>query len=345
MASTTLKSRVALKIDTSTNWASSSLVLLKGEIAIEQDTRKFKIGDGVSTYSALPYAAGGVSIAHTVDPTTTDNAYEVGTLWLNTTNGRSFICQAVADGSATWIRLANFTDISEAFSNTYDTDQDGVIDKAATIKSGDSFIGVNDEDTSGLWTATKIQTELDGKVDDAEIADMLTKTEAASTYVTLASKGVANGVASLDESGTVPASQLPSYVDDVVEAANFEALPEEGEASKIYVTLDTNLTYRWSGSQYTEISASIALGETTGTAYEGSKGKQNADNIATLQTEMDAVEASIAGLGDLAALDTVSTDVIDAGAVTDEKIATVNANKLTQTPGDYLVFDCGNATA
>ena len=251
----------------------------------------------------------------------------------------------MADGSATWIRLANFTDISEAFSNTYDTNQDGVIDKAETIKSGESFIGVNDADTSGLWTANKIKTELDGKVDDAEIADMLTKTEANSTYVPLSSKGVANGVASLDGNGTVPASQLPSYVDDVVEVANYEALPPTGEASKIYVTLDTNLTYRWSGSQYTEISASIALGETTGTAYEGSKGKQNADNIATLQGEMDAVEASIAGLGDLAALDTVSTAVIEAGAVTDEKIATVNANKLTQTPGDYLVFDCGNATA
>ena len=345
MASTTLKSRVALKIDTSTNWASSTLVLLKGEIAIEQDTRKFKIGDGVSTYPALPYAAGGVSIAHKVDPTTTDNAYEIGTLWLNTTNGRSFILQSVAENSATWIRLANYTDINEAFSNTYDTDRDGVIDKAATIKSGESFIGVNDEDTSGLWTASKIKTELDGKVDDAEIADMLTKTEAASTYVPLSSKGVANGVASLDQNGQVPASQLPSYVDDVVEAANFAALPEEGEASKIYVTLDTNLTYRWSGSQYTEISASIALGETAGTAYEGSKGKQNADNIATLQGEMDAVEADIAGLGALAHKDTVATADIDAGAVTDEKIATVNANKLTQTAGDYLVFDCGNATA
>lgn len=94
-------------------------------------------------------------------------------------------------------------------------------------------------------------------------------------------KGVANGFASLDENGFVPASQLPSFVDDVVEAANFAALPEAGEASKIYVTLDDNKTYRWSGSAYVEISASLALGETTGTAYEGSKGKANAEAIAT----------------------------------------------------------------
>ena len=69
-------------------------------------------------------------------------------------------------------------------------------------------------------------------------------------------KGVANGYASLDGSGKVPSTQLPSYVDDVVEGANLAALPATGETGKIYVTLDTNKTYRWSGSAYVEISAS-----------------------------------------------------------------------------------------
>lgn len=69
-------------------------------------------------------------------------------------------------------------------------------------------------------------------------------------------KGVANGYASLDGSGKVPSAQLPSYVDDVVEGANLAALPATGETGKIYVTLDTNKTYRWSGSAYVEISAS-----------------------------------------------------------------------------------------
>ena len=71
-----------------------------------------------------------------------------------------------------------------------------------------------------------------------------------------AQKGVANGYAGLDSSGKVPASQLPSFVDDVLEYANFAALPVTGETGKIYVTLDTNRTYRWSGSAYVEISAS-----------------------------------------------------------------------------------------
>ncbi len=69
-------------------------------------------------------------------------------------------------------------------------------------------------------------------------------------------KGVANGYASLDAAGKVPSTQLPSYVDDVVEVANFASLPGTGETGKIYVTIDTNKTYRWTGSTYIEISAS-----------------------------------------------------------------------------------------
>ena len=106
----------------------------------------------------------------------------------------------------------------------------------------------------------------------------------AGSYVLASEKGANSGVATLDATGKVPSSQLPSYVDDVIEAANFAALPAEGEAGKIYVTLDDNKTYRWGGSAYAEISASVALGETQGTAYEGSKG-------AALKTAFDAHEA------------------------------------------------------
>lgn len=67
--------------------------------------------------------------------------------------------------------------------------------------------------------------------------------------------GVANGVATLDATGRVPAAQLPSYVDDVLEYADFASLPETGEAGKIYVALATNRVYRWSGSAYIEIAA------------------------------------------------------------------------------------------
>ena len=89
-----------------------------------------------------------------------------------------------------------------------------------------------------------------------------------------AEKGAANGVASLDETGKVPAAQLPSYVDDVLEFDNQEGFPKTGESGKIYVAKDTNKTYRWSGSAYAEISASLALGETASTAFAGDKGKK-----------------------------------------------------------------------
>jgi hypothetical protein len=82
-------------------------------------------------------------------------------------------------------------------------------------------------------------------------------------------KGANNGLAELDGSGTVPSSQLPSFVDDVVECANAAARPATGETGKIYVTLDNGLTFRWSGSAYVEISSSLALGSTGSTAAPG----------------------------------------------------------------------------
>lgn len=107
--------------------------------------------------------------------------------------------------------------------------------------------------------STATQTALDAKLDDSQ-------------------KGAANGLAELDSGGLVPTAQLPSYVDDVIEAANFAGLPGTGATGKIYVTLDDNKTFRWSGSAYVEISASLALGETSSTAYRGDRGKTAYDH-------------------------------------------------------------------
>lgn len=92
--------------------------------------------------------------------------------------------------------------------------------------------------------------------------------------------GAPEGIAPLDRDTKIPAAYLPSYVDDVLEYATRAAFPVTGETGKIYVSLDDNLTYRWSGSTYIEISKSLGLGETSSTAYPGSKGKKNADDIA-----------------------------------------------------------------
>lgn len=69
-------------------------------------------------------------------------------------------------------------------------------------------------------------------------------------------KGAASGYAPLGSDSKIPSTYLPSYVDDVVEGANLAAFPGTGETSKIYVALDSNKAYRWSGSSYVEISGS-----------------------------------------------------------------------------------------
>ena len=109
-------------------------------------------------------------------------------------------------------------------------------------------------------------------------------------------KGAASGVAELDSTGKVPASQLPGYVDDVVEcyvvgstpyAADWLSLKKSGaaltpESGKIYLVISEgeyqNREYRWGGTQYAQISASLALGETASTAYRGDRGKTAYDH-------------------------------------------------------------------
>ena len=81
------------------------------------------------------------------------------------------------------------------------------------------------------------------------------------------------------ENGKVPSSQLPSYVDDVEEYTSQSSFPATGTTGKIYVDTTTNLTFRWSGTAYVVISPSLALGETSSTAYAGNKGAENAKNI------------------------------------------------------------------
>lgn len=104
-----------------------------------------------------------------------------------------------------------------------------------------------------------------------------------SQLIPTSEKGAPNGIATLDENGHVPSSQLPSFVDDVIEYDTFSSFPTTGEGGKIYVDKATNKTYRWSGTQYTEISASLALGTTSGTAYEGSAGLALAESVSGIE--------------------------------------------------------------
>ena len=111
------------------------------------------------------------------------------------------------------------------------------------------------------------------------------KTWANGNFILTTQKGKPNGVASLDGTGKVPAAQLPSYVDDVLEGylhtdgkfykEDSHTTAYTGEAGKIYVdiTAGKNKTYRWSGTTYAEISESLALCTTSSTAFPGDKGQ------------------------------------------------------------------------
>ena len=121
--------------------------------------------------------------------------------------------------------------------------------------------------------------------------------------IPLTQKGANNGVAELDASGKVPAQQLPSYVDDVLEFANVGAFPTVGETGKIYVALDTGKIYRWSGSAYVEISASLVPNDGTltiagGTALTGSgtfSADQSTNETITINADIATQQEAEAG--------------------------------------------------
>lgn len=124
-----------------------------------------------------------------------------------------------------------------------------------------------------VGTALEDKVPKSRKVNGKELTTDITLSATDVSAIPATQKGTAGGVAELDDSGKVPAAQLPSYVDDVLEYTVKSNFPATGETGKIYVETNTNKTYRWSGTAYVEISASLALGETASTAYRGDRGK------------------------------------------------------------------------
>ncbi len=210
-------------------------------------------------------------------------------------------------------------------------------------------------------------SQLDGDVDhrtvsDAEKSTWNGKQDAINDLATIRSradeghaaygwKGNPGGTAELDENGKVLSSQLPSYVDDVLEYPTMSDFPATGESGKIYIAIDTNLSYRWSGSGYSEISPSLALGETASTAYRGDRGKIAYDHAtdpnrlttaknsglykigvterghvsgATPVEKTDITALGIAAVEDIPTVPTISTD-IDADKASNTKTASPKA--------------------
>ena len=198
--------------------------------------------------------------------------------------------------------------------DTAEDDIDAIEEKLGTIEEGANKTVVDSaiSGTSENPVQNKaVKTELDKKVPNTRTVN--SKPLSANIVldaddvgaIPAAEKGANNGVAELDETGKVPSSQLPSYVDDVIEGylssgkfykESAHTTEITGEAGKIYTDLATNKTYRWSGTAFVEISASLALGETSSTAYRGDRGKTAYDHSQAAHAPSNAERNIIVGV-------------------------------------------------
>lgn len=149
--------------------------------------------------------------------------------------------------------------------------------KTVTYTKGDGTTGTITTQDTTYSNATTSAAGLMSKEDKTKLDNLGTLVGSTSVSTQINNKissikGAANGLAELDSNGKVPSTQLPSYVDDVLEYNGKTNFPSTGETGKIYVDSSTNLTYRWSGSAYVEISPSLALGTTSSTAFRGDYG-------------------------------------------------------------------------
>ncbi|WP_335944435.1 hypothetical protein [Pseudomonas sp. G166] len=166
-----------------------------------------------------------------------------------------------------------------------------------TLRSGgqvinDNFTELDQRTTAAQSTADSAAVAASSAGSKADSAQA--KADAA---IPASQKGQPGGVASLDGSGVVPASQLPSYVDDVLEFASLAAFPATGETGKIYIAINTNSQYRWSGTQYIMLTASPG---STDNVPEGSVNKYwtNARTIASVLTGLVTTNSAVVAAAD-----------------------------------------------
>lgn len=195
----------------------------------------------------------------------------------------------------------------------------------------------------------RIENKFDGVTDALEDAlqKEIENRKAGDTTITnslnafISTKGQPSGLAELDSTGKVPAAQLPSYVDDVLEFSTKAQFPQTGETGKIYVAKDTNLTYRWTGTQYLEISQSLALGETPSTAYPGDKGKANRDALNSMPTKITSYLTPTTSTGELVKINYkyAAKDGLNYGPLQDDNIDIPSAT--TTNAGAMSAIDKG----
>lgn len=240
------------------------------------------------------------------------NKYSVqlldGTQGLN-----KFLKSVTTDGKANWSTI-NVSDVTNAVSSTrainttspllgggnLSSDLTLSILQASSIQSGflsnTDWNTFNNKQNALTFDTTPTNGSLNPITSDAVFDSLALKEDTVN-------KGAINGYASLDSTGKVPATQLPSYVDDVLEYADYASLPEIGTTGKIYITLNDNKIYRWSGSTYIEVSSNLgtvtSVGATggTGISISGTNPITTSGSFTITNTAPDQVVSLTNGVG------------------------------------------------
>ena len=204
--------------------------------------------------------------------------------WYNTDiDGRLLNYLSLTGGTVTGDIVAD-TFITDGGTSSQFVKGDGTLDSIVYLKT--SSFTAHTSNTDIHFEQSEIS------ITESQISDF-------GNYQPISEKGNPNGYAELDSFGFVPSSQLPGFVDDVLEYDNLSSFPVTGESGKIYIAKNTNITYRWSGTVYVKIGSDLALGETSSTAYRGDRGKiaydhtfltDNPHNVTKEQVGLDNVD-------------------------------------------------------
>lgn len=295
---------------------------------------KFKDGTNTSTYDLV---TNGITFRQNATPCVSWNTVKSGNnIYMDIRIANATASMDGLMSKEDYVELnttipGQIEDLKEADSNLNNRidNLDNKIDKEIADREAEidrienKFDGVTD----------KLEDALQKEIEDRKAGDT-TITNSLNAFIS--TKGQPGGLAELDSTGKVPAAQLPSYVDDVLEYSTKAQFPQTGETGKIYVAKDTNLTYRWTGTQYLEISQSLALGETPSTAYPGDKGKANRDALNSMPTKLTSYLTPTTSTGELVKINYkyAAKDGLNYGPLQDDNIdipsaTTTNAGAMS----------------
>lgn len=300
---------------------------------------KFKDGTNTSTYDLV---TNGITFRQNATPCVSWNTVKSGNnIYMDIRIANATASMDGLMSKEDYVELnttipGQIEDLKEADSNINNRidDLDDKIDKEIADREAEidrienKFDGVTD----------KLEDALQKEIEDRKAGDT-TITNSLNAFIS--TKGQPSGLAELDSTGKVPAAQLPSYVDDVLEFSTKAQFPQTGETGKIYVAKDTNLTYRWTGTQYLEISQSLALGETPSTAYSGDKGKANRDALNSMPTKITSYLTPTTSTGELVKINYkyAAKDGLNYGPLQDDNIDIPSAT--TTNAGAMSAIDKG----